>query len=481
MQKILDPGLNTSKFFGYMYENSEQNAFLILDSEGFVLQINEAFESSFGYGDDDVIGKNFRIFFTEEDQKKNFPEIEVTRVIEHGSAKDNTYLVHRNGSLIWVAGESILAKNEEGKIYIVKVFHNIHERKMLERFLIESNDFVENILKGIQDVLVVVNSDMRILKANKAFFDLFGVKNGNAEGLNLSDFIDAFDINFELLMKIKETIQTGTNIVNNELELQTRDGVKRYFEINTTLLEQKEDGKRTLLVMHDKTMEKQSEQQREDVIGFISHELRNPLANLSLYTDFIKWHIENNKIVEAGEHLQRMKKNINRMNKIIHELYDATKAGSGNLVIEKTDFNFGEMIEESIETMRALYSSHKIEIEGNSDFIIHADRFRLIQVVTNYLSNAIKYSPGVDKVTIKIMRDENMVTTSVTDFGAGIPADKLSYIFNKFYRGEKTGKTEGMGLGLYLSREIIRAHHGNVWAQCTEGKGCTFYFSVSLR
>src|SRR5665647_1318795 len=105
----------------------------------------------------------------------------------------------------------------------------------------------------------------------------------------------------------------------------------------------------------------------------------------------------------------------------------------------------------------------------------------MIQVVTNYLSNAIKYSNANTDITLTIAHDLNSITVSVKDEGLGISAEQLPFIFQRFFRAEKARNIEGIGLGLYLCERIIKAHQGRVWAESKEGKGSAFYFSIPLK
>jgi two-component system, OmpR family, sensor histidine kinase VicK len=178
--------------------------------------------------------------------------------------------------------------------------------------------------------------------------------------------------------------------------------------------------------------------------------------------------------------LQRNKNNLERLNKMIAELYNATKISSGNIVIEKGLYHFGEMIQEASETIHALQPDYKIVITGDGNFAVEGDRYRMMEVVTNYLSNGIKYSAGNTEVILAIKANKNSVTVSVKDKGLGISAAQLPYIFERFFRAEKTKNLEGLGLGLYLCQRIILAHGGKVWAESEEGKGSVFYFSVPL-
>jgi K+-sensing histidine kinase KdpD len=190
--------------------------------------------------------------------------------------------------------------------------------------------------------------------------------------------------------------------------------------------------------------------------------------------------LNENNYSETIELLARSKNNVSRLNKMIADLYDATKVGSGNLQLEKTVFNFEEMINEAVDTVKGLQPSYNIGVNGHANINVTGDKYRLIQVVTNYLSNGIKYSEGDSEVVLNMQYNDTDVTVFVRDAGLGIRKDQLPYIFNRFYRAEKTKNLEGIGLGLYLCSQIIKAHDGLIWAESEEGKGSTFYFSIPV-
>jgi K+-sensing histidine kinase KdpD len=233
--------------------------------------------------------------------------------------------------------------------------------------------------------------------------------------------------------------------------------------------------------MHDITVHKQSERQREDIIGFVAHELRNPLANIVLCNELMSETIKEKKPDETKKLLTRSKNNVMRLNKMIAELYDATKMSSGNLLLERSDFDFKEMVEEAISTLEVLHPAYNIKVKGNKKIMAYGDKFRLIQVITNYISNGITYSNGSSNITLTIEHDDKNITVSVKDQGLGIPENQLPYVFSRFFRAEKTKNMEGLGLGLYLCQQIISGHNGKVWAESEENKGSAFYFSIPFK
>ena len=263
---------------------------------------------------------------------------------------------------------------------------------------------------------------------------------------------------------------------NIPIEIETASGEKRVFDVSCSSMQHTDREHNVLLVIHDITVHKQVEREREDVIGFVAHELRNPLANLVLCNEIMSEAIKENNQEEINDMLQRSKNNVSRLNKMIAELYDATRVNSGNLKLDISTFNFEDMIKEAIDTVEVLQPSYNIVVKGDGNIEVSGDRYRLIQVVTNYLSNGIKYSNGRTDVMLTIFHDDKTITVSVRDEGLGISPKQLPFIFERFFRAEKTKNLEGIGLGLYLCRQIIYAHNGKVWAESEEGKGSTFYF-----
>ena len=476
----LNNRIETRDFYDSVFWNSKQNAMIVMDAEGYIIQSNKAFQDLFGYNEKDVFGKHTRMLFTQEDQNLKKPEMEIATVKEHGSAEDNNYVVHKDGSLIWVTGESILIESDK-KVYISKIIHNIHTQKVMERFLVETNEFVESILKTIKDALVVVDSDIRIIKGNKAFYEVFEIPEETIEGILLYDLNYAFWNGSGMQGKLETMIEENDFFESKQFEWKKPNGTSRIMNVTAKNMDYNADKKkRILLVISDVTVEKELEQQKEDLIGFVTHELRNPLANMALCAELMEDSIRENKLEESEEYLSKTKTNLRRITNVVSELLDATKAGSGQLKIEHQVFQYEDLVNEAIDTVKLLYPEHKIIKSGNALVEVNADKHRLLQVFNNFLTNAIKYSPKADKVLIRLAIQKGRLVTSVTDFGEGIPANKIPHIFNRYYRIENIRGTEGLGLGLFLSREIIIAHGGEVWVESEEGKGSTFFFSLPI-
>lgn len=143
------------------------------------------------------------------------------------------------------------------------------------------------------------------------------------------------------------------------------------------------------------------------------------------------------------------------------------------------NFNLSELMEECKEESETNSPNYKVFIEGEQNLYINADRNRLEQVIVNLVSNAIKYAPGSDKVIIRTEKLTDGIKISITDFGIGIAKDQISSLFDRFYRvDENSQRNNGLGLGLFISSEIIKQHQAHIYVESEEGKGSTFWFVV---
>ena len=189
----------------------------------------------------------------------------------------------------------------------------------------------------------------------------------------------------------------------------------------------------------------------------------------------------NDDIKSARTYVKKAIKQVDKLIELIGDLLDVTKIQSGKLALKKTNFSLDELVKECCDELQNNSSKHTLIIEGDTGIDIFADRNRMEQVFINLLSNAIKYSPDADKVVFKVSRADQNIKIAVTDFGIGIPKIKLPYLFDRFYRVDDVSQRyAGLGLGLYISAEIIKRHNGMIHVESEEGKGSTFWFEIPV-
>lgn len=219
---------------------------------------------------------------------------------------------------------------------------------------------------------------------------------------------------------------------------------------------------------------------KEEFIGIASHELKTPLTSVKAYVQLLEEMMENADDTTLA-YLRKTSAHVDRLNRLISDLLDVSKIQAGKLQFNISEFSIDELVKESIESIQYTSATHRIMMQGESNTIVKGDKLRLEQAFVNFLTNAIKYSPRADKVVVNLANTGDAVKISVTDFGIGIPSEKVPKIFDRFYRVENTPhKFTGLGIGLYIASEIIQRHNGSIWVESREGEGSTFHFTLPL-
>ncbi|SKB46661.1 PAS domain S-box protein [Daejeonella lutea] len=232
----------------------------------------------------------------------------------------------------------------------------------------------------------------------------------------------------------------------------------------------------------DITEQKHLQQQKDDFIGIASHELKTPVTSIKAYTQVLEKILSKKGETKEAEMISRMDGQINRLTSLIGDLLDVTKINSGKLQFNDRDFQFIPMVKELIEDLQRTTDKHLLVEEYEGDGLVFGDKERIGQVISNLITNAIKYSPNSEKIIIHTSVKEDEIKLCVTDFGIGISQDKLEKVFEQFYRvsGNMQHTFPGLGLGLYISSEIIKREGGRIWVTSAEGKGSTFCFALPL-
>ena len=222
------------------------------------------------------------------------------------------------------------------------------------------------------------------------------------------------------------------------------------------------------------------EEKKDEFISVASHEMKTPLTIAKAYLELLELSLDEHN-EDANLYTKKASQSVDRINELVSELLDASKIRLGKLNYTLTTFNFNEMIDSTVENIQLISPMHTIIKSGKVHDEVSGDKDRLQQVVINLLANAIKYSPREKKVFIIIEQEKDTIKVSVKDTGIGIAQQSLNKIFDKYHRVEEHGvHFQGLGIGLFISYEIIQRHHGKLWADSEVGKGSTFYFTLPI-
>lgn len=246
---------------------------------------------------------------------------------------------------------------------------------------------------------------------------------------------------------------------------------KRAEEERSRLLEQERQARAQL---------EEAVQVRDDFLSTASHELKTPLTPLALRLHALAKDLRRGLSVEASS-VEKALASLRKVGELVNHLLDTSRIHSGRLVTRKEPCSLNALIGPVVENFREVSVRHPIVFEApQEDAFVCGDRMRLEQVLNNLLDNAIKYSPTGGTVRVALETKADQVLLSVSDQGMGVPAEQQKLLFERFFRGRNAPSRNfgGLGLGLYISRDIVERHGGRIWLRSTEGQGATFYVSL---
>lgn len=275
----------------------------------------------------------------------------------------------------------------------------------------------------------------------------------------------------------EKCVATGEKF-SSEVRLRNKQGEYRWHvSVGVPLKDDNDKVIKWIGSINDIHDQKLKEQQKDEFISIASHEMKTPLTSAKAYLQLLEMSLDESDANFI--YAKKASEATNRLNKLISELLDASKIQHGKLNYNNTNFDFEEMINSTIENVQYSSVTHKIYKTGSVKRQFWGDRDRLQQVVINLLTNAIKYSPKANEVIVKIEEQNNRVLVSVTDKGIGMSEKHLDRVFDRYYRVEENAiEFQGLGIGLYISYDIVQRHHGDMWVESLPEVGSTFHFSL---
>ncbi len=233
----------------------------------------------------------------------------------------------------------------------------------------------------------------------------------------------------------------------------------------------------------DITEQKQVIKQKDSFLGVVSHELKTPLTSIKAYAQVMEKLFLQAADEKNANLMAKLNQQVDRLTRLINDLLEVTKLSAGRVEFTVTTFGFDDLVREIVDLIQLTAAKHRIELRLGYVGQVVADRERVGQVMTNFLTNAIKYSPSADRVIVYTEAVEAGVRFCVKDFGIGINKRHQERVFEQFYRvgGTKECTFPGLGLGLYISAEFVKRMGGRVSVNAEEGQGSLFCFTIPVK
>lgn len=343
--------------------------------------------------------------------------------------------------------------------------------KQLVGLISGERDKVAAILTNMADGVVIVDDQERVVMVNSAAERILGGKQDDMLGRT---FVEAAR-DHELVEVLRRCIQTG----EQQSGAVVTDPQRRFVRMVATPIDS--DGVLgSLIILQDLTELRRLETVRRDFASNISHELRTPLASIKALAETLQEGASADPTV-ADDFLERINVEVDKLSQMVQELSELSRIESGEVSFELEPIDLADVIDRArqrlhVQADRAGLSIH-VDVPQDLPRPL-ADEEAIERVLLNLIHNAIKFTPTGGKITVSARAGDNTVAVSVSDTGVGIPSDELPRIFERFYRADKARTGGGTGMGLAIAKHIVRAHHGDIRAESTAGRGARFTFAL---
>jgi len=351
-----------------------------------------------------------------------------------------------------------------------RAFHvmaeNVEESKRKETAVIEN----------ALDVICSIDADGRFVEVNPACISVWGYSPDDLIGKRYAEIVDRSQSKTNAPQIPAMTKEKSQSAYENRIVRKDGAVVDMLWSARWSDREQS-----WFCVAHDITDRKKSEQLRRDFVAMISHDLRTPLTAVDLSLQILSCGACGELGEKAVSNVTNAERNLSFVMHLINSLLDVERMNAGKLEMRLSPMSIGDVISRSVEAVKPLCERDGVRLVVESiDTDIVGDEDRMVQVLVNLLSNALKFSGKGSEIVLNAHEDAGFVEISVTDNGPGIPADQQNKIFERFERGAQTRKQiEGTGLGLAICKAIIEQHNGTISVSSREGKGSKFFFRIA--
>jgi PAS domain S-box-containing protein len=477
LQNVQNSLKDKDELLEQIINNLSGYAVYMLDKKGNIKSWNAGAQSLLGFTTEEVIGKHFSIFYPPE-QTNHKPQQALQTATDTGKFEEESLRLKKDGGLFWASVVLTSIRGKRGALKgFVKIIRDITSQKDLEISLRFRDQILADMAEGVS---IIRLSDSKIIYANSAFATMFGYERNELIGQNVAILNENGKLWFDPLRKsITQTLKTQ-HTWTGEVGNRKKDGTVFISQVTVSPISYYTVGNCWINVHQDITTKKELEWQKDAFIGLASHELKTPLTALSAYAQLLEKRL--GKDLTNQQYVKNITHQTNRLLSLVDDLLNVSRIDSGKLDLHLKPLNLNALTTKIVDDFNQTTTSHRFLLQSSLDQKVLADKNRIEQVIINVLTNAVKYSPHADKVAVKLSADQTSAIVAIQDFGAGISQNDQQHLFERFYRtrDKQDGNISGFGLGLYIARQIVTEHGGQMWVKSQKGKGSTFYFTLPL-
>ncbi|WP_073566457.1 ATP-binding protein [Archangium sp. Cb G35] len=405
-------------------------------------------------------------------------------------------MVAANGTSVWLR-DIVTVVSENGVPRQLRgIMVDVTAQRRARTDLEQTVSLLRATLDSTADGIIVLTQDWHITAVNGRFQKLWNIPDTMLEGRDgrvLSEYMRAQMENAEQVHpRTQQLLASPEQEGVDDLELRDGRVIERYSRpqrLGDTIVGR-------VWTYRDVTVERRAQAEserllreareairvRDDFLSIASHELKTPLTPLKLHLQVLKHRMADGQPVPA-QHVDKALTQVARLSGLIKDLLDTSRIQAGRLELRHEPVSLRELTHEVLADLRAISPHRSLEYEEPAEpLLIQGDRGRLAQVLVNLLENALKYSPTGGTIRVHVERDGAQALVSVSDSGIGIPPDQKALLFERFFRARNAPISGfgGLGLGLYICRDIVERHGGRIWVESEVGNGSTFHFTLPV-
>ncbi|MEG3849845.1 PAS domain S-box protein [Microcoleus sp. herbarium19] len=359
----------------------------------------------------------------------------------------------------------------------------LQERQQAEATIREAERRWRSLLDNVQLIVVGLDRQGTVNYVNPFFLKLTGYTHPEVYGKNwLENFLPP--TNQSLIPTVFSEVLNPKEHPYYRNSILTKSGEEKFIAWNnTTLQDSQENIIGNISIGEDITERKKIDEIKDEFIGIVSHELRTPLTAIQMSLGLIKTGVYDKKPEKARRMIEIALLDTNRLVNLVNDILDLERLDSGRAIVDKTLCKAADLMQQAVDGIQAIAAGQQISlIIIPTDAEVEAAADAIVQTLTNFLSNALKFSPANSTIVLSVEKQTDCVLFRVSDRGRGIPADKLELIFGRFQQVDASDSREkgGTGLGLAICQSIVEQHGGKIWAESILGEGSTFFFTLPL-
>ncbi len=453
---------------------------IILDNNWNILYLNQVFEKIFDQKRKDIIGKNLWLLMPQLVGKKLYRESSIVQK----NHKKRHFEFYSDVFHKWFNTTISFSKDK-----LIIYLKDIDKQKKVELETKNYIIFLKSIIEQMPVGVVVVQAPKgNIILKNKELEKIFRTPVKDISRLEEYKTWEGYRVKNNQQYKPNEwplarSLLRGEIVKGEEIKIIRKDGSVSYVRIRSSPIKNDEGQVVAGVAIDNEVTEiKEIERKKDEFISMASHELKTPVTTIKIFSQILKKSLASSDYKNAPTYVRKMSDQIVKLEKLVNNLLDVSRIQSKDLKLNKRYFSLNKLVKEVGDTIKITDAFHKIIISNIDKIIVYGDKDRIGEVLINLLNNAIKYSPSVPEIRIYIQKINKMAVVNVEDSGIGIEKEHQGKIFQRLYRVyDKKDKTfPGLGVGLFISFEIIRLHKGTLTVESEPGAGSIFTFTLPL-